>query len=227
MRGIDPSNVIVAVAAGFLGGLFIVASSYFFQAGAQLCADTDKSCAMEWAAVISAAFTTLIALGTAVVLIQTLGAQKKSAMQELRAYVYLTEAKIADDQSGIVYSYKNFGLTPAYDLRFLSGYSICDPGEFKPAEINEAVDLTQRDLAPSQGLRASTGASPNFTEEFARQLLQLRSGAKVMFCYGRMEYRDAFDRRRGTHFRFQLRVNPASGNLLYHLALSAEGNHST
>ncbi|MBV9567032.1 MAG: hypothetical protein JO172_02740 [Hyphomicrobiales bacterium] len=165
---------------------------------------------------VSERWTTLVAGLTVAILIfqsgvfgyqaiqlkKTVATMSDTAERQLRAYIGVLSGVI---QPGIVdgipglltrVEVKNFGQTPAYDfrswIRVLIDHPNATPFQFPDSLINHPRSL----VSPQVSISIDAGFSP------PNDLLsEIKSGAKKLFVWGRIEYRDAFGRPRFFVFR--------------------------
>lgn len=153
------------------------------------------------AGTIALAFLTLVLAGGTIFLwLATRRLVKDSentAQRQLRAYVFVTEVKVTRWPSGqhIAVQFKNAGQTPAYELtisadKVITGYPL-------------NVDLISSNKKPCGALGA--GLYSHFTltgfslTDDQRQ--EMSKGKLAVYVFGRIDYKDTFDRAHWTTFR--------------------------
>ena len=140
----------------------------------------------------------------------------ETAQRQLRAYLGLTNAGIEGVSIGCVpvasFSVMNTGQTPAYDVR-LSGDITIGPhplpeGVGLPAPGVDGTDPSAATQQPGQTM-GMLGASQRMyrREDFGREIPEeivtaLGDGTKVIYVYGEITYRDAFDDRWTMRYRY-------------------------
>jgi hypothetical protein len=131
----------------------------------------------------------------------TLQTMQDTARRQLRAYVLVSGAKVlnpADPTKRIFQlSIKNFGQTPAHDLKFWVGagikdYPLTEKLDTPSEDMKRAVDV----LAPG---RLSIMEVPVATTAWAELALANKAGA--IYGHGQVTYLDAFNAERKTNFR--------------------------
>ncbi len=136
---------------------------------------------------------------------------KDTAHSELRAYVGVPKAEIAfpngrpDEQwlPTIKLEIRNSGQTPARNVQISSTIAIVDRGGVPSDPVTEEPK-NMGYLGPGQSI--FHGRIP----QRLRWIIEkpsLQNGSRVMFVYGRITYRDAFDKFRWTDFKFYLLVD--------------------
>jgi hypothetical protein len=161
---------------------------------------------------------------------QTLDQMRESSEKQLRAYVHVSSAtvkKSANSRSARVVI-KNFGQTPAYEVKFWMGTRV----EAYPLPTNIALKEPSDDfpmsleiLAPNRSSIMEVPIEPQNT--WAEQ--ELLAGSAAIYAWGRIAYRDPFTLDKGnqpriTRFRLMCRgENTPTGKM----SPDREGNQAT
>ena len=123
---------------------------------------------------------------------------------QLRAYVYIEKTKFRStgtDAWEINYRIKNFGLTPAHNVRLISIAKVVDWKERHPAEIPTPNHVE------TIGSMAPNGDFFEFDEklEGIAPVVDIRDGNKAIFLLGTIIYDTVFDiGRRTTSFSYYI-----------------------
>ena len=136
------------------------------------------------------------------------------ARNQLRAYVFidggsmdLTDGKtmkysteLPTIQEGVFIRahlvFKNFGQTPAYEFMVWRQVDVLDAINPRFAEIGKGIT---KDVIGPGGTSEITAQRPVTPEQYAA----IKDGTKFIYCWGRIEYVDAFQKRQ--HFEFYSR----------------------
>jgi hypothetical protein len=104
------------------------------------------------------------------------------------------------DEPGVVLAFKNSGQTPAYRYVSWAQIAVIEP---ESADKNLIVPHPVRMYSP-----ATVGAGGLISKSLwfgrpltAQEIADVGIGKKCIFVYGRLEYRDAFRRKRWANFR--------------------------
>ena len=150
---------------------------------------------------------------------------RKSAEAQLRAYVNITSAEIVGTKEqcpNFRIHLKNTGVTPAYAPLHSHNTLVCPPGEerfiydqggFKPLPV----------LGPGRGIMRTTILSKL---DWMLIKNQIAKGDLVFYVFGEVVYRDAFDRRQTTYYRYTLFIDD-EGITDGELAVCDDGNDAT
>jgi hypothetical protein len=170
-----------------------------------------------------------------IALILTVGVMRGTGRRQLRAYVLpeggaLTEGTMLTPtmpahagEPGIAMQFKNSGQTPAYRFVNWMAIAVIDPAN--------AHTLIPPSSLPLQS-PATIGAGGTLSKALwfgriltASEIADVQAAAKYIFVYGRIEYRDAFRRKRWCTYRLQYagQFPPAPGILF---TFSDAGNDS-
>jgi hypothetical protein len=120
----------------------------------------------------------------------------------MRAYVAVAEARlenIGDGQTPIaVVTIKNFGRTPAYQLvQWARVGADVFPLKNEPPKVNEDKTSPTRALAP----QGTVILRPKYKAPLtAASMAALEAGTHAIYVEGKIEYRDAFNRKRRTNY---------------------------
>jgi hypothetical protein len=152
----------------------------------------------------------LVKMGQQVTEMQNAGMQtgqiiermKDTAERELRAYVCMESARIVfkkERAPEVHVCVKNFGKTPAYDVRMWIGgatgpYPAPEPLKPAPNELPMGVSVLPPGAKPYTMIWRS--------DEIPQQVMPiLGTKAFTIYVYGRASYRDAFGKQRNTKYR--------------------------
>jgi hypothetical protein len=181
-----------------------------------------------------AAIASLVSLLQFIALFCTVYVMVRTARRQLRAYVLpesggLWEGMMLNPQMpvhagepGVTLLFKNSGQTPAYN--YISWAQII------VAEPTNAHTLTAPSLQRQFPAIVGAGGTISKALWFGRPLTQseiadVAVGAKLIFVYGRIEYVDAFRRKRWANFRLQYGgAFPPPPNVIFNF--SDSGNDS-
>jgi hypothetical protein len=174
-----------------------------------------------------AAIVSLAALLQFLALLIVIAVMVRASRRQLRAYVFPRDAGLFEgmmlvpplpahtNEPGVVLNFYNSGQTPAYRAVVWAGLEIIDPAR----EDGLVVPKFQANIHTAIG---SNETMPK-TLWYGRALTDTEIGdindqVQAIYLYGRLEYRDAFKKRRYCNFR--LRYNgqfpPPEGVLLLH-----------
>ncbi len=156
----------------------------------------------------------IVAISTLVMAVFTVGlflsnyllwkSGERHSERELRAYVHVTEAGIRNFGSSMPIeanlSVKNFGQTPAYDFCLITGLGIyaLPKHDFTPYERTDGLE-SKGTLGPGDSVEAPRVMPKVLTPEIHERILRREI---AIFFFGKVDYRDAFGKRRFTSFRF-------------------------
>jgi hypothetical protein len=154
--------------------------------------------------------------------------------RQLRAYVYVADASILHANSeyrpNIRITFKNFGQTPAYEVRNTSRFIVVRTENAEHFVPEEEVTVTSHrsDVGPSQD-KSTTLVISRPVWDIQRQMILSRN--EIGVAYGEITYFDAFQNRasaqpRFTRYRFQIPVDD-EGITDGPLVFSEEGNESS
>lgn len=126
---------------------------------------------------------------------------RNTAKRQLRAYVSIgTDDLRLEKETSLAkwvinFSYKNNGSTPAYYASIATGHILADREDITTPLIRGAYALGT--IGPTDRIYdvEETRVSDDDVE-------LLKTGEKVLIFYGRLEYTDAFKKKRCTNFRF-------------------------
>jgi hypothetical protein len=153
---------------------------------------------------------------------------EETARRELRAYVFVAQTKIIDpdgpDPLGEI-MINNFGKTPAYDVSFaviFRGFNPNDGRIFEPPKFDK--DSSRFVLGPGQ---PGVKNMPLKTLLNADMMVTLRSRSPhVLYAWGILQYRDAFDKIQTTEFRASI-GGPSGWPASNLMVVDPEGNKAT
>jgi len=162
--------------------------------------------------------------------------QGATTRAQLRAYVFVSEAKIhnmvAGEGDGEIpvaqFTIKNTGQTPAYNLVNVSGFAIA---EFPITSIPNMVitdshfppELSRTPLGPGDHQISRVHGKYGMT---LQHKALLASGKNIAFAYGEIRYVDAFKRPQVTRYRFMI-GGPVGVSQHGAMAVCGEGNEAT
>jgi hypothetical protein len=154
--------------------------------------------------------TLIFTVGSAILLVWTLIETRETARRELRAYVFPESVGISvltnqPDKShngrisGTIII-KNSGQTPAYQLEHWGEVALGLVSEEDALQVvNDGYAPIQNVIPPGGMLhkhrRMERGPSPD-------EIIGLNKGIFAIYMFGRIDYVDAFDRKRFTNYRF-------------------------
>jgi hypothetical protein len=157
----------------------------------------------------------------------TLDHGRKSSQLELRAYVFVTDAKFSWSKArrewGAEFQYRNYGATPAYDVVVRSGLRLREAGGPEP---NWGYDNTWPIgvVGPHGDKFWDEAYFDNPVPGYPQLRAALRNGTLEVFLFGRIDYVDEFDRPRWTEFRYS--VGGELGYEDFHMSACREGNRT-
>lgn len=170
-------------------------------------------------------------LGT-VMLVWTLIETRDTSRRELRAYIFAENVGIyalveqspqsENGKVGGTIVIKNSGQTPAYDVAHwceLTLHPFADEAQLAAPPL---VGCMTNTLPPGGQMHAARRMQQRLTR---KQQQQLREGVLTIYVYGRIEYRDAFNRAQSTNYKFAYAAWPLLTNLTMHFA--STGNEAT
>lgn len=130
--------------------------------------------------------------------------------RQLRAYVMVEVSKSALSDTGtptIHLNIRNFGSTPAYNLRHWACYDISsvpdqDADFFAPDLITKSTEAPGS-LIPPHGTigKEYSGVTCKNTQLSTEELNEIKAGTKAIYAIGVMKYRDTFGVERVTEYR--------------------------
>ena len=160
-----------------------------------------------------------------------------TAERQLRAYVLNSSATLFDGttmphafvdragQAGVILTIKNYGQPPAY--------AVCHEAEIQVAPVcNEGRMSIPRDQHPRSAFTLGPDGSSNSFRWLNRPISPqeqagIVAGTVAIYAYGRVEYTDAFKRRRWSTYRLRHCGNawpPVGGSESIGMDFCAEGN---
>lgn len=155
---------------------------------------------------ILVAFTVILAFSTIFLWVATrdlVKGSEKTARRQLRAYVFVGEAKFVTDEkvgSLAVLKIMNSGQTPAYKVVVLAGAKTFVGAEIRTFErLKRGAHTSQMDV-PAGGVAQHEVKLGEILNE--RGIEAIKSGVLELYLFGEVEYRDAFGKWQTTTFRF-------------------------
>jgi hypothetical protein len=148
----------------------------------------------------------IIGFGTGIVLYFTLCHARKSSERQLRAYVHIEDVVMSEMNSGydpnIQIIVNNYGQTPARQITNTFKWdSVIQPTE-SDFTLNGAQTEELGDLAPNQKTYST------FTYPYWQRIkIDISTRAQTFYVFGRIDYRDVFDRGWWTEYRFYLKID--------------------
>ena len=150
--------------------------------------------------------TVVLAFATAFLFIATRDLVKgaeQASRQQLRAYVHITSAKVANFTSNngatFTISVRNFGQTPAYRANiWLSVDTVPFPADITLLPKNKTPRVKNGCIGPGAE-QTLTARSASFSPTV---IADLTAGAKATYVHGVIEYQDTFGAHRATNFCF-------------------------
>lgn len=153
-------------------------------------------------------FTAFLTFATILLWIATrdlLKSTERTARQQYRSYVFVGEIVLINEQpSGCIarINIRNSGLTPAYGLTILWSAKTFWGNEVRKFEAPKATERSSKtDLGPSAQAQAEMRLTDILNE---RGIAALKTGELELYAFGVIAYRDAFDRKQRTEFRFMM-----------------------
>jgi hypothetical protein len=149
----------------------------------------------------------IIGFGTGIVLYFTLCHARESSERQLRAYVHIEDIVMSEMNSGydaiIQVIIRNYGQTPA---RWITNTYQCLP-MVRPTEPGFTLNAQQTaelgDLAPTQKTY-STFPYPYALWQSIKTDISTKT--TTFYVFGRIDYRDVFERPRWSEYRFYLKI---------------------
>lgn len=141
----------------------------------------------------------------------TLEHSRKSGERQLRAYLLVSEAEVTLQGGAFeaAVDFKNFGQTPAYDVKGRIRLVGWEADGLPPFETHTPPYQASALVGPGGtfGLKNRVTITNNDPTVIAAY----RNGQGIFYVFGQVEYRDTFNRRWVTKFR--MRSEKATGNL--------------
>jgi hypothetical protein len=141
--------------------------------------------------------------------------QYTTTRAQLRAYIFVESASIQDQatppnvpvpaSSGCPFSrviIKNFGQTPAINVRHFSAITVCQAGTDDTACPSPPDSLIKAAAATVIGPAATTSSDSNLGRALTPyEVAALLTVGQALYVYGRITYEDVFGRRHETTYR--------------------------
>lgn len=129
--------------------------------------------------------------------------QSRTTRAQLRAYVLVSGAEVTDignrDSRRVTLTIKNFGQTPAHDVKFWMGTGLREFPLYRLLEPpSEPVPMSSDVLAPGR-VSIMILAVPRTTDG---QEESIRGGKGAIYAFGQATYFDVFNIERQTDFRY-------------------------
>jgi hypothetical protein len=145
-----------------------------------------------------------------VALVVTIGVMIQTSRRQLRAYVFPESAGLFEgtmatppmpehtNKPGIILNFKNSGQTPAYKVVSWAQIDVL-PRDQEPRLIAPPlVEQFTTNIGPGSVMPKTLWATRPLTPDEITEVLHT---TKIIYVYGRIEYQDAFSRKRWTNFR--------------------------
>lgn len=165
----------------------------------QTVADNRKANARQFWLNIGLLMLTVV---QAVGLVWSIVASSITTRRQLRAYVAVsTSGIIPDDYGGtgrLFIRFKNSGQTPAYDLIPIVGNLVV------PVEVAKAYPFPEHPEPERAATSTTLGPGCDYTirrRYEKEEMVAVEAGTHRFYIFGRIEYRDAFGKKRYTAFR--------------------------
>ena len=177
-------------------------------------------------------FVSLLTLLGTVFVGWTLLETRNTSRRELRAYVfadsvgvYLLKSQTPRSENGKVGStivIRNSGQTPAYDVVHWCSL-VCHPIHREEELVIPLItDVVKTNLPPGGAMHANRRIIAHLTRHDQQEM---REGRSALYVFGRIVYRDAFNRMQHTIYRFAYAGWPLPEGLSMNFAL--KGNQAT
>jgi hypothetical protein len=161
----------------------------------------------------------------------TLNAMRESSEQQLQAYVLPEGAGIFDGSTVkppqpvranfpfVAMLIKNFGQTPAYKVVSWAQIAVIPVRDENTAlGVPPLVEKFSNTLGPGGTFNKSFWFDRPLS---ANEIADIATGVRAIYLYGRIEYRDAFKKRRFTNFRLHYNgIFPPPENVIFHFSES-------
>ncbi|MGH6789696.1 MAG: hypothetical protein ACRECC_08425 [Pseudolabrys sp.] len=158
-----------------------------------------------------AAIASIAALLQFIALIATFWIMVRNGRRQLRAYVFPHDAGLYDgsmmsppnqahlNEPGVVLQFRNSGQTPAYAVVSWAKIEVTAPGNEDSLKVPLLEDKFRNFIAVNGVMpKALWYGRPLTTQE----ITSVVNGSLFIYLYGRIEYRDAFKKKRFTEFRY-------------------------
>jgi hypothetical protein len=140
---------------------------------------------------------------------------RRSSERQLRGYVFVESVTFDNQKIELQIKYKNFGATPAEKVNVDSQIWF----ESRPGNIIARINSPSAPLGPSQHSIRYFRIGEDIFKSWEPDLLERR---EILFVGGRIDFTDAFGKRRFTNFRRML--VPDHGKFREFLNIPLEGN---
>lgn len=160
-----------------------------------------------------AAIVAAAAFIQAIALICTVGIMIRNGRRQLRAYVFPNDATLAEgmmlepprpehqNEPGIILNFRNSGQTPAYKVVSWGEIKVLLATEETSLRIPKKLERKfASNIGPNGIMPKAQWSGRCLTEE---EIGDLTTAKRVIFYHGRIEYVDAFGRKRWTNFRLR------------------------
>jgi hypothetical protein len=169
-----------------------------------------------------------------IALIATIAVTRRHGRQQLRAYVGISHFEQQQNLSATIrvqgkafalVAIRNFGQTPAYRIRTRASVKVREhPLQYGLLTSDAKKGNSETTLYPGETLTIRFETDEPLTTD---QIASIGSGAAAIFAYGRVTYRDAFNRNRITDFCLFLHDPSIASGLPIPLNIWPEYNRAT
>ncbi len=162
-----------------------------------------------------AAFTFFVFLATR----SLVRSSEKASARQLRAYLYVSEAKFRVPRS-VFYIIKNFGLTPAYNVKVQHVGELIAWNDGDPVipSLENGTELNLGSMAPN---------GDYYEFDIPVPLASIVKSNEAVYLVGRITYVDVFDKSRTTEFRYYIGGDTKFEGPEPEMYADDEGNDST
>lgn len=190
-------------------------------------AKTDWWSKTDWFLVSVGILQLIVFAWQAMCLRQTVKTMKDTANRQLRAYVGVEKLSISPDkekpgQNKIDTTIINTGQTPAYDVKHWQRFKVIP---FPPSELTFPLEKPEHLSKGMIGPGHKTYKHEKILADTNYYQSGIMDGTMVMYVWGKIEYRDAFNVIQHTRYRFM-----RGGNIPIHgdaFAYCDDGNEAT
>jgi hypothetical protein len=165
-------------------------------------------------------------------LVATIWVMVSNGRRQLRAYVFPDNAGIFDgsmldppmqeniNKPGVVLNFKNSGQTPAYKVVSWAMIDVLPRGDEEKLIAPPLLDQFSNNIGPGGTMPKTLWYRQTLTAE---EIEEIGKATKIIYLFGRIEYRDAFKKKRWSNFRFAYagRFPPPKGVIF---SLTEHGN---
>lgn len=190
-------------------------------------ADRNDKAIVAVGTILIAAFTVILGLATVFLWLATkklVTGAEKTAEQQLRSYLGIDHTRFTETELFASYDigFKNFGATPAHNVRAAVDSELRDHGD-TTAFRKLVPDITFGSVFPSEGRDIFGVEDRAFTTD---EWNSIRSGSTILYVFGVIIYEDCFGKIRHTHFRVMTNRSDEAG-VRWVLLTCPDGNEAT